>query len=191
MRIRQTHLPLALLALAFLSACKEAPQIGSQRVPKDQSGIEDFRGGNRAPTSAPVATSKNFVAPKGWTRGKSSPMFPSDKFIKSFGEHEVTLSIMPLPASNGWLANVTRWAGQVDLQKSAEEIEAMTEQVEVDGIASQRVHLIGGKNSDDAIIGIMATQGAKAWFIKLTGNESAISDAEDEFDEYVKTLKIP
>lgn len=189
MRTRQTFLPLTLLALLLTGACKEAPQIGSQRVPKEQSGIEDFRSLGSASTSA--ASAGKFAPPKGWTRGKSSPMFPSDKFLKSFGEHEVALSIMPLPASNGWLANVTRWAGQLQLQKSAQDIEAMTKEVEVDGITAQRVHLLSEKESGDAIIGIMATKGPQAWFIKLMGNQSAIGDAEGEFDEYVKTLKIP
>ena len=191
MKTRQTYLSVTLLALLFAGACKEAPQIGSQQISKDRSGIEDFRGVKNAASSPTAKPPEKFAAPKGWTRGKSSPMFPSDKFLKSFGEHEVTLSIMPLPSSNGWLANVTRWAGQLQLQKSAEDIEALTKQVDVDGIEAQRVHLIGSEDSGEAIIGIMATKGPQAWFIKLMGNDSAVSDAESEFDEYVKSLKIP
>ena len=195
MRIRSQSRLLLLVSLLFLGACNDAPQITVQRVPKSQSGIEDFRGAKPAqdlplPTPPPAADVGNFEAPDGWTRGKSSPMFPSDKFLKSFDDQEVALSIMPLPASNGWISNVTRWAGQLKQKKSPEEIEAMTIEVDVDGIAANRIRL-DGDSDGDAIIGIMARKGQSAWFIKLMGKQSAVTKAENEFDEYVKTLKIP
>ena len=118
-------------------------------------------------------------------------MFPSDKFLKSFDDEEATLSIMALPASNGWLANVSRWVGQLQQQKSAEEIESMTVEVDVDGIAANKIRLVDGDSDGEAIIGIMARKGQSAWFIKLMGTKSAVTSAESEFDEYVQTLKLP
>jgi len=90
-------------------------------------------------------------------------MFPSDKFLKSFDDQEVVLTVTPLAASNRWMANVSRWTGQVSMDKSPEEIEAMTVEVEVDEIASKKIRLLPGKDDSLAI----------------------------KFDDYVKTIKLP
>ena len=182
---------LLLLGLLLLGACGEAPQIHSMRVPKSESGIEDFRKSETSSPSAASAKRESFQPPEGWTRGKSNPMFPSDKFLKSFDDQEVVLSVTPLSASNGWVANASRWAGQISMNKSAEEIEAMSIELDVDEISSKKIRLFPGKEDSQAIIGIMTVKSNTAWFIKLMGNESAVVDAESEFDDYVNSLKIP
>ena len=118
-------------------------------------------------------------------------MFPSDKFLKTFDGEEVVLSIMALPASNDWTSNVQRWLGQVDLEKSPEQIEEMTTEVKVDGIESPKVMLAKDDPASKAIVAIMSVKGSSAWFIKLMGKKSAIEAAESEFDNYVSSLRIP
>jgi len=176
--------------LCLLAGCKEPPQIVTQRIPKSQSGLQSLRNEADDTPQAPAAKT-TFPVPEGWTRGKANPMFPSDKFLKSFDGDEVVLSIMSLPASNEWQSNVQRWTGQVGLSKSADEIKEMTTEVDVDGIASPKVRLFATEDDGQAIIGIMSVKGNLAWFTKLIGKKSAVNAAEKEFDKYVGSIKLP
>ena len=176
--------------LILLVGCKEPPQIVSHRIPKSQSGLEKLRNEKAMPGSK-AETASSFKTPDGWTRGKSNPMFPSDKFLKTVDNNEAVMSVMSLPASNDWQSNVQRWLGQVGIEKSADEIQKMTTDVEVDGITSSRIRLIKDDADSTAIVGIMAVKGNLAWFIKLTGKKAVVQATEDEFDGYVKSLKLP
>lgn len=187
---RRTTIATLLLALLACGACKEAPQIAAHRVPKTQSGIEDFRR-VAAAVDAPASARKPFPTPDGWTRGKANPMFPSDKFLKSFDGEEVVFSIMPLPSSNTWTGNVQRWLGQVSMQLAVEEIEEQTIDLEVDGIPSKKIRLFQDNEDSKAVVGIMTVKGKDAWFSKLMGKRDAVEAAEKEFDAYVKTLQLP
>ena len=178
--------------LLLLIGCNEPPQIVTHRIPKSQSELEAFRpqtGGSGG--GSPAAAVSKFPTPDGWTRGKSNPMFPSDKFTKVVDDIEVVLSIMPLPSSNDWDSNVQRWVGQVGMEVTSDEIDELSSEVEVDGIASQRIYLTKDDADSDSIIGVMAVRGNTAWFIKLMGNKTAVEASESEFDDYVDSLKIP
>lgn len=177
--------------LILLVGCKEQPQIVTHRIPKSRSGLENLRNEKVDVARGSTAPASSFATPEGWTRGKSNPMFPSDKFLKTVNDSDTVMSIMSLPASNDWQSNVQRWLGQVGLEKSAEEIEEMTTKVEVDGISSTRIRLVKDDADSQAIVGIMAVKGNLAWFIKLAGKKAAVEVTEDEFDGYVKTLKLP
>lgn len=188
-----TSIALALATfMILLVGCKEPPQIVEHRVPKSQSGLLDLR---NEKVDAPVGSAKSapstFATPDGWARGKSNPMFPSDKFLKTVDNNEVVMSIMSLPSSNDWQSNVQRWAGQVGLEASADEIKEMTSEVDVDGISSSKIRLMGEDTDGQAIVGIMAVKGNLAWFIKLMGKKPAVESTESEFDDYVKTLTLP
>jgi len=178
--------------MILLTGCKEPPQIVEHRVPKSQSGLLDLRNEKvDAPTGSAKSAPSTFATPEGWDRGKSNPMFPSDKFLKTVDNNEVVMSIMSLPSSNDWQSNVQRWAGQVGLEKSADEIKKMTAEVDVDGISSSKIRLMGEDEDGQAIVGIMAVKGNLAWFIKLMGKKPAVESTETEFDDYVKRLTLP
>ena len=180
-----------LLCFSWLSlalGCKESPQVANYRIHKDHSGLLEFR---NEPAAKEEGTSSNFATPDGWTKGKPNPMFPSDKFLKTVGNNEVVMSIMSLPSSNDWLSNVQRWQGQVGIEKSADQIKEMTEEVTVDEISSSKVRLFKDDPESDAIVGIMSVKGNIAWFIKLMGKKSAVESVESEFDEYVSSIKLP
>ena len=184
---------LACVGFLFLFVgCKEPPQIVSHRIPKSQSGLENLRNEKAmVPPGSNADTGSSFETPDGWTRGKSNPMFPSDKFLKTVDNNEAVMSVTSLPASNDWQTNVQRWLGQVGIEKSADEIKEMTTDVDVDGITSSRIRLVKDDEDSKAIVGIMTVKGNLAWFIKLTGNKAVVQATEDEFDGYVKTLKLP
>ncbi len=129
--------------------------------------------------------------PDGWTREKSNPMFPSDKFSKTVDDHEVILSIMSLPSSNDWQSNVKRWLGQVSMSFTDEQIEELTTEIEVDGKTSQRIRLFKDEDDSEAIVGAMAVNGKLAWFIKLMGKKAAVEATEKDFDDYLKSFKFP
>lgn len=173
--------------LLTATACNDEPEIVTYRVPKSRTGLEMFRKDGDSEGSG-----SKFATPEGWTRGKSSPMFPSDKFLKTVDNNEVVLSIMSLPAEvNDWNSNVVRWLGQVSMEKTSEEIAEMTTTVDVDGIESSKVRLIREDADTEAIIGIMAVKGKSAWFIKLMGKKAAVEATESEFDNYVTSLELP
>lgn len=180
------------VVVILLVGCNESPQIVTHRVPKSQSGLEGIRELDASPSSkmsAPVAST--MPTPEGWTRQKSNPMFPSDKFSKTVDNNEVILSIMSLPSSNDWQSNVVRWLGQVDMTKTPSEIDELTTEVEVDGKTSQKIRLFNDKDDSTAIVGAMAVKGNLAWFVKLTGNKAAVEATEKEFDDYLKSFKFP
>ncbi|WP_075082472.1 hypothetical protein [Mariniblastus fucicola] len=175
----------------LFAGCKEEPQIVTHRIPKSQSGLEDLRNEAADPDNKSEAAPAKFPTPDGWTRGKSNPMFPTEKFLKDFDGNEVVLSIMSLPASNDWESNVQRWLGQVGMEKSLAEIKSMTTQVPVDGKSSSKVRLLADDSDSQAIVGIMALKRNTAWFIKLMGEKAAVESAESEFDAYVDSIKLP
>lgn len=182
----------AVALMTLVSGCKEPPQIVEHRVPKSQSGLLDLRNEKaEPPTGSAKSAPSKFATPEGWARGKSNPMFPSDKFLKTVDNNEVVMSIMSLPSSNDWQSNVQRWAGQVGLEKSAAEIKELTAKVDIDGISSSKIRLMGEDEEGQAIVGIMAVKGNLAWFIKLMGKKPAVESTESEFDDYVKTLTLP
>lgn len=173
--------------LFLLCGCNEAPQITTQRVPKAQTGFDSFRN----EVAAEDEPKSSFPVPDGWTRGKASPMFPMDKFLKTVDGKEVVLSVMSLPASNEWGSNVQRWMGQVGMAPSSNPIDKLTSEVDVDGIASSKVRLFTDEEDSKAIVGIMSVKGNLAWFIKLMGDKSAVEKTESDFDQYVKSIKLP
>lgn len=185
----------AILVFAFLAlliGCKESPQIVTQRIPKSQTGLEKLRNEKvDVPAGSDDTAAARFPTPEGWARGKSNPMFPSDKFLKTVDNNEVVMSIMSLPASNDWQSNVQRWAGQVGIEKSADQIKEMTTEVDIDGISSSKIRLVKDDSDGQAIVGIMAVKGNLAWFIKLMGKKPAVESTENEFVDYVKTITLP
>ena len=176
----------------LMVGCKEPSQIVEHRVPKSQSGLANLRNEKvDTPSGSANSASSSFATPDGWTRGKSNPMFPSDKFLKTVDNNEVVMSIMSLPSSNDWLTNVQRWAGQVGMEKSADQIKDSTTTLSVDGISSSKIRLVSENTDSKAIVGIMAVKGNLAWFIKLMGQKTAVEATEEDFDKYVKTITLP
>ena len=176
--------------LVLLVGCNEPPQIVTHRIPKSQSGLDGIRPLEQAASGSPASAS-SMPTPEGWTRQKSNPMFPSDKFSKVIDNNEVILSVMSLPASNKWNSNVEPWVGQIGMQLSPGQIEELTSEVEVDGKPSQKVRLFKDEDDTEAIVGAMAVKGQLAWFIKLKGKKPAVEATEKEFDEYLKSFKFP
>ena len=180
------------LGILFLfCGCSEEPQIVKRRIPKTQSGLEAFRSRPASNSASESVSAKALPGPEGWTREKSNPMFPSDKFSKVVENDKVVLSVMSLPASNDWQSNIQRWLGQVSMTMSAEEIDKITTEVQVDGTTSKKIRLMQDDADGEAIVGVMAVKGNLAWFIKLMGAKAAVEATESDFDEFVTSFKFP
>ena len=65
----------------------------------------------------------------------------------------------------------------------------LTSEVEVDGLAGQRIRLLS--EDDDikiAIIGVMVPRKELAWFFKFVGDKEFVGDNETAFDEFLNSF---
>ncbi len=93
-----------------------------------------------------------------------------------------------MPASiNKWLPNVQRWAGQVNVSLSDDEINKATETIKIGDIDSQLIFLRG--TEQDMIATLTVYQG-DAWFFKLLANKDVVSKQEKTFREILKSIRF-
>jgi hypothetical protein len=148
------------------------------------------------PTKDPIAqptASVQATAPSGWQPGQTSGMVPI-RYQKQSDSGTAQISIIPLPAAaNEWEPNVTRWAGEVELQDlTASQLKERTSPVQVDGASGSLVRLIPDVESKaKGTIGVMVKQDDLAWFVKLSGDRKIVAESEETFMEFLKTIKLP
>jgi hypothetical protein len=96
-------------------------------------------------------------------------------------------------AANEWEPNAKRWAGEVGLSRlTPAELNTLTREIEVDGHAGQLLDLTK-KESDSAnstIAGMIKRAGI-AWFLKLTGDKQVVQESEQEFNDFLNSLRFP
>lgn len=151
--------------------------------------------GNRRPTPSPLQTAPTpkppftFDAPDGWEEGKSSGMVPV-RLSKQKDDDRVEITIVKLfAATNDWESNVQRWAGQVQMEMTPEEMEEATETVTLDGTEGQLIRLFS-KSNPTAIIGGMVKRDQTAWFLKLSGTKTLVEQESDTFLKLIESIKF-
>ena len=162
-----------------------APFAGGAAPPLSGAGRES------RPAPEPTSTVKSglkFDKPEGWTEGASN-QFRKASFVAGDGARKAEITVIDLGAEgNDWLTNVNRWRGQVGLKPtSAAELEKETKAVEVGTSKGQYAELVG---PTETILGVMAVQGSKAWFIKLKGDKQLAEREKAKFEQFVKSLQL-
>ena len=152
-----------------------------------------FAGGNapRPPVQQPSARSANWTAPEGWEQGQTSSIVKT-RLRKTEGEQSAQISVTELPAAaNRWLPNAQRWAGEVGMVETADQLEALTRDITVAGLPGKQIRLVDPPgDGTKATIGLMVVRGDSAWFFKLTGDRSLVKKSEEDFDEFLGSYQF-
>jgi hypothetical protein len=170
------------------------PSLGNSMMPPMAGG--EMPAGHPE-VSAPEETEKpaagnaafDFTTPKGWSPGKPSAMRKASLAIAK-DEMVADVSVFAFPAeSNDLLSNVNRWRQQVGLKPvTKEELEKGVKKLDVSGESGDYVELVGEK---ETILGVMVKKGASAWFFKLQGPTVLALEERPQFEEFVKSSRLP
>lgn len=144
---------------------------------------------------APPPSSITYEAPPEWELGqrvvsRSAFAVPREAaFIVKEDDRSAEITITALGAGAGAvLPNVNRWRGQIGLESFTEEqLAAETKKVDMNGVEGDYVRLIGPQQ---AILGVIAMQGGKAWFVKLQGDHDLAIKLQEQFETFVRSIKF-
>ena len=160
-----------------------------QGLPPGHPSIGDM--GATAP-AGPVSTDgqPNWQVPSGW-KEVSGGQFLVAKFIIN-GDNGATAAVNVSSSAGdggGLPANVNRWRGQLGLAPTGA---IMSSDFSVNGGQAQMVDLTGtsAQSGQPAeLVGIMVTEGDRAWFYKLMGDPKVVAAQKNAFTQFVQGVK--
>lgn len=169
-----------LLALALCAGCR-------------RDGIKVYRVAKEAPLAqapAPVA------APAGWEAIPPGQMKFASFRVKGKDGKAAEVGVIPLPGMGGSdLANVNRWRDQLGLKPVEEaELSKLQQPVEVAGSQGQLYDFSGenaGSGDKMRMLVAVSRRNDTAWFFKMLGDETVVSEQRPAFLSYVKTFQFP
>jgi hypothetical protein len=130
-----------------------------------------------------------FTLPKGW---KQTPpgQFQISRFVVGDEKDPVEISISSAGGDLG--ANINRWRGQVGLEPiSEQELASALTPTQVFGEKAGQIEIVGPPGEkQQAIIGVIAPSGRTNWFIKLKGPVKPALEQKQNFEAFVKSLKL-
>jgi hypothetical protein len=89
------------------------------------------------------------------------------------------------------LAQAQRWAGQVGLQLSQDQLKAAAKETTIDGTKGQLFELLGDAQSKpQAILAAMVERGDQVWFFKMTGDRPLVEQQRDAFAKFLESVKF-
>jgi hypothetical protein len=189
----------------------------SNRLPPGHPSVADAAAANRSPMASAandVAASEKghpsltahampaapetdlpftFTKPTQW-KPAALPTFAVAAFSVTDNSPRPEITITPLPAGAGGIeANVNRWRGQLGLSlASADELAAQAQSYEVDGQAAHRVRLMGPEDAKPrrAIMAVVVPHEGINWIIALKAEADVADREQDNFDQFVGSLKF-
>lgn len=156
------------------------------------AGIEEPAG----PSDSPAPPSSiTYEAPPEWQPGqrvvsRSAFAVPREAaFVVQEGERSVDISVTALGAAAGAvLPNVNRWRSQAGLEPiTAAQLAEETKKIDMNGVEGDYFRLVGPQK---AILGVIATHGGKAWFVKLDGDHDLAVKLEKDFEAFARSIKF-
>jgi hypothetical protein len=139
----------------------------------------------------------SWTTPEGWTRAERSQMRPVNLTFGPNAEGECYLSILPGNAG-GVLANVNRWRKQMGQPNISEsELDQLPKKILL-GIQGVFVEADGDYTNvgateakpDHRLIGIVASIGDSALFVKMVGPKALVEANTAAFEAFVASLKL-
>jgi hypothetical protein len=137
--------------------------------------------------------------PKGWVRGRTGGMRKA-AFVVQDGDRKVEITAIDLPLGAGAasgagapLPNVNRWRGQIKLPEITQaELDKSLRPIRVADVDGSYVELLGPESEvpRQAILGVLAIRGEKAWFFKLWGDADLALREKSHFEEFVKSVRF-
>lgn len=175
--------------------------------PRPRTGMADAHG--RSATSSPGAGEKatgddrkppvadrpiDFTAPAEWTAGPTSTFRVASFHIKGNNDQQALVTVIPLGREASDLrGNVDRWRGEIGLKPASdEELSRDVRVIEVAGIQSDLVHLVGPEDASprEATLGAIVRRGDRVWFFKMRGAAELVEREKDRFEKFVKSVKF-
>jgi hypothetical protein len=175
-----------------------APQDEPRRykAPKEEVAESAPDTGSRMPSMAPPAGEGLRLTsdtPQGWRPGTGGGMRRA-AFVVQDGARKVEISAVDLPARAGaLLPNVNRWREQIQLgPMTQDELDKALRPITVAGVEAQFVELVGPEKADarQAILGVVAIRGEKAWFFKMWGDADLALREKGRFEEFVRSVRF-
>jgi hypothetical protein len=104
------------------------------------------------------------------------------------------VTVMPFPASGAMadpIAQAQRWAGQVGLVRSEDDLKAAARTVEISGEPGQQFELVGEQgDAPKAILAAMVRRGDQVWFFKMTGDRTLVENEREAFNKFLASIKF-
>ena len=152
-------------------------------------GGQSTVGGGTGPGQLPIS----FTQPAEWKASQSGGIRVAS-FDVVDEDRKAEITVISLSASGGdRLANVNRWREQVQLPPvSEDELNKALEAIEIDGRKGQFVELLGPERPGgrETILGVLADDAGKTWFVKLKGNADLAQREKPRFKSFVTSIKF-
>lgn len=198
MNLPRPYCPVLLIVelACALGGCTPQDEPGRYQAPQEAATESSPHPGMKSPAvAAPTSEEPQLSCdtPQGWTPGDASGMRKL-AFVVQDGERKVEITAIDLAASAGaLLPNVNRWRSQIQLGEiTQEELEKSVRPILVAGLDGQYVELVGPEKADprQAILGVVAIRGERAWFFKLSGDADLALREKERFEAFVKSIRF-
>ncbi len=157
---------------------------GGSSLPADHPSVP-------AAKSASGSGDLRYVKPDEWSVGQPNAIsLLAFKVTDGDKQAEITVST----AGGQWLANVNRWRGQLGLPPIDEaQLAKETKKIETLGANGYFVEIVGPESAArrETILGVQAEAGGRTWFVKLRGDAALAHREKNNFESFVKSLRLP
>ncbi len=195
MRYPSLHITLAIVP-ALLIACQKN-EISVAKVPKE-APPPAFASGTAGPPAvaepSPRGASSGALRwklPKGWSDAPASGMRYATLHAPVEGKLDVSVTMLA-GSAGGELANVNRWRGQIGLGpiEEAELLKARQTLKTPAGEVAVYDFLGEGEKKSRMVAGCLTSPDGNSWFLKMVGDEAAVSAARADFAQFLETLRF-
>lgn len=165
--------------------------------PKIDMNQDAMPGGAGADTGNKASRGVDWQLPSGWTEQPGNSIRVGSFAFTGKNGQKADISVVPLfGTAGGELSNVNRWRGQIglepiqdkDLEQNVQRIKPADRAMLLADFASKDP-IIDGKFKSRIVVA-MYIQPEKTWFFKMTGEDSAVSEAKDSFLKFLESLKF-
>jgi hypothetical protein len=153
--------------------------------------------------AAAAANVPKFDVPSSWQQRPAANSMHKAEFGIADGAQQVRVTLSDFatnagPSITDPLPNVNRWRRQIGLGEIAQdELDTVVEKMEIDDQPATYVRMVPDPEKpaesqiDQATLAAMVTKGDVIWFIKMTGTLSLVTAQEDEFKEFLQSIRFP
>jgi hypothetical protein len=147
------------------------------------------------PATASTLPTLQWKLPAGWEESPPGEMRAASFRVPGKAGKQADVSVVPLPGLMGRdLENVNRWRSTVGLPAVAEEdLTKLAQPVEVAGQAAQLYEQAGenpGSGDKTRILAAVLRREGVAWFFKMSGDDSLVTEQKPAFLDFLKTLSF-
>jgi len=180
----------------FLLGCTEEEQVVHYKVPKErheeklpqQQGSVQMQQVPRLSEQTAQFNQPQWEVPDVWIEEPLGSMRKGSFSVKKENlEAEITVLAFPGDVG-GDLANINRWAGQIDapLLESEEDLKKL-QTIDVDGYKGLWIRLVGPSQE---ILAVIVSKDGDSWFFKMMGDAEIVTAEEDNFRAFVKSVRF-